>query len=250
MWFVRGLLAAALVAASPSYFAGPARSGESVTYRVTTTMGAQETPNVSTLVITWTPAAHMFARLAGASGAAVLVNRENDGSLSLAVPNPVGSAAPTIVVLLGQLNFPGHLAGALNGSDHAQTAMSITPPAPTSTSSPAPQTSPAPVVVPLDVNLVRSSTGATLIADGNSKQNGASRSGREGRGGSTGGWRSGGSGRSRSDSAEKTSIVDIAVEAVFDQSGTLEHSTYRETFTSATNSSQTVEHTITIDRVK
>jgi hypothetical protein len=244
MWLVHGLLAAALVAVAPSYFAGPARSGESVTYRVTTTIGAQETPSVSTLVLTWMPAAHMFARLSGAAGAAVLVNRENDGSLSLAAPNPISPTVATIAVLLGQLNFPGHLAGTLNRSDHTQTSMSITPPAPTSTASP------GPVIVPLDVNLVSSGTGATLIADGNSKQNGASRSGREGRGGSMGGWHSGGSGRSRGDAAEKTPTVDIAVEAVFDQAGTLEHSTYRETFTSAANGSPTVEHTITIDRIK
>ncbi len=250
MWLLHGLLAAAVVAVAPSYFAGPARSGESITYRVTTTVGAQETPSVATLVITWTPAAHMFARLSGAPGTAALVNRENDGSLSIAAPNPMDPTATTIAMLLGQLNFPGHLAGTLNGSDHVQTSMSVTPPAPTSTSSPAPQISPGPVIVPLDVNLVSSSTGATLIADGNSKQNDGSRSGREGRRGSMGGRHSGGPGRSRSDSADKTPTVDIAVEAVFDQSGTLEHSTYRETFTSATNGSQTVEHTITIDRIK
>jgi hypothetical protein len=250
MWLVHGLLAAAFVAVAPSYFAGPAHSGESVTYRVTTTMGAQETPNVSTLVITWTPAARMFARLSGAPGAAVLVNRENDGSLALAAPNPIDPMASTIAVLLGQLNFPGHLAGTLNGSDHAQTSMSVTPPAPVSGSSPAPQQAPGPVTVPLDVNLVNSGAGATLIADGNSKQNGASRSGRQGRGGSMGSWRSGGSGRSRSDAPQKNPTVDIAVEAVFDQSGTLAHSTYRETFTSAANGSQPVEHTITIDRIK
>lgn len=250
MSFVHGLLAAALLAVAPSFFAGPAHVGERVTYRVSTTMGApQATPNVSTLVITWTTGARLFARLSTSlPGAAVAVARNGDGTLSVA-PNPSNPITGSIETLLGQLNFPGLLAARLNGSEHAQTTLSVAPPASTA------QATPAPVIVPLDLSLVSSSASATLIAEGNTDQNASSRSARGGSGGgrpggSMGGWHSSGSGRSRNGSTVNRPSIDIAAEAVFDQSGSLEHATYRETITtSSSNGSQTVEHTITIDRV-
>jgi len=255
MFFAHGLLAAALLAVPPSFFAGPAHVGERVTYQVTTTMGAPPaTPNVSTLVITWTTGARLFARLsAGLPGAAVAVARNGDGTLSVASPNPSNPTTASIETLLEQLNFPGLLAARLDGSDHAQTTLSVTPPVSTA------QASPEPVVVPVDLSLVNSSASATLIAEGNTSQNASSHSGRGGSGGgrpggstggSMGGWHSSGSGRGRNGSTGNRPSIEIAAEAIFDQSGSLEHATYRETITTpSSNGSQTVEHTITIDRV-
>gem|GEM_PF-5836785 len=259
---MHGLLAAAVLVANPTFFAGPAHAGQSVTYRVTHTVGSQQTPNVSTLVITWTSATQLFARLSGsAPNAAVAVMRSNGGPLSIASPNPNDQTASSVATLLDQLNFPGQLAGYLDGSDHTQMSLSVQPPAPATTASPAAQQSPPPpVTVPVDISLVKSSLSATLIAEGNTNQNASSHSDRGGRGGnmgggwhggSMGGWRSGGSGRSQNGSANKSPAVEIAVEAIFDQYGSLEHATYRETFTSTSSGGkQTVEHTITIDRVK
>jgi uncharacterized membrane protein YgcG len=254
MFFVHGLLAATLLTVAPAFFAGPAHVGERVTYQVSTTIGApQATPDVSTLVITWTSGTRLFARLSTAlPGAAVAVQRNGDGTLSIASPTPSNPKAASIETLLGLLNFPGLLAARLSGSDHAQTTLSVTPPASTA------QPSPEPVIVPLDLSLVSSSASATLIADGNTGQN-ASHSGRGGSGGgrpggstggSMGGWHSSGSGRSRNGSTANRPSINIAAEAIFDLSGSLEHATYRETIaTPSSNGAQTVEHTITIDRV-
>ena len=68
-------------------------------------------------------------------------------------------------------------------------------------------------------------------------------------GGSMGGWH-GRSGRNQDQSNGKTPSVDIALQAIFDQAGVLQHATFRETFTTpSSNGTQTVENTITIDRV-
>ncbi|MGB6061480.1 MAG: hypothetical protein WBG27_07255, partial [Candidatus Aquilonibacter sp.] len=255
MLFAHGLLAAALLAVAPSFFAGPAHVGDRVTYEISTAMGAAPaTPNVSTLMISWTTGTRLFARLStGLPGSAVALTRNGDGTLSVASPNPSDPAIASIQTLLGQLNFPGLLAARLDGSDHAQTTLTVAPPAPTASASP------APVIVPLDLSLVSSSAGTTLIAQGNTNQNASSRSGRSGSGGgrrggsmggSMGGWHSSGSVRSQNGSTGKGPSIDIAAEAIFDQSGSLEHATYRETITTpSSNGSQSVEHTITIDRV-
>jgi uncharacterized membrane protein YgcG len=261
MFFAHGLLAAALLAVVPTFFAGPAHAGERVTYQISAAVGApQATPNVSTLVIAMTTGARLFARLSTSlPGDAVLVARNADSTLSVASPNPNNPTTASIETLLGQLNFPGLLAARLDGSDHAQTTLSVAPPVPTAQSTSAPQSTPAPVIVPLDLSLVSSSAGATLIAQGNTDENPSSRSGRSGSGGSRsggsmggpmGGWHSSGSGRSRNGSTGNKPSIEIAAEAIFDQSGSLEHATYRETITTPSSSgSQAVEHTITIDRV-
>ena len=255
MFLAQGLLAAALVAVAPSFFAGPAHVGDRVTYQVSTTMGApQATPSASTLVISWTTGTRLFARLStGVPGSAVALTRNGDGTLSVASPNPSSPDTASIQTLLGQLNFPGLLAARLGGSDHAQTTLTVAPPAPAASASP------APVIVPLDLSLVSSSASTSLIAEGNTNQNASSRSGRSGSGGGRpggsmggqmGGWHSSESGRSRNGSTGKGPSIDIAAEAIFDQSGSLEHATYRETITTASSSgSQSVEHTITVDRV-
>ena len=254
MFFAHGLLAAALLAVAPSFFAGPAQVGEHVTYQVSTTMGAAPaTPNVSTLVITWTAGTRLFARFSNSSpGSAVVLTRNGDGTLSVASPNPDDPTTASIETIFGQLNFPGLLAARLNGSDHAQTTLTVARPAPSASATP------APVIVPLDLSLVSSSASTTLIAQGNTNQNASSRFGRGGSGGGRpsgsmggqmGGWHSSGAERSRNGSTGTRPSVDIAAEAIFDQSGSLEHATYRETITTPSSSgSQTVEHTITIDR--
>jgi hypothetical protein len=64
-----------------------------------------------------------------------------------------------------------------------------------------------------------------------------------------GGWQSRRPARSQGQSNGKAPTVDIAMQAIFDRSGVLLHATYRETFMAQSSSgSQTVEHTITIDR--
>jgi hypothetical protein len=73
-------------------------------------------------------------------------------------------------------------------------------------------------------------------------------------GGMGGGWTGGGGWRSRDSdrgngSSAQTPRVDFALEAVFDQSGSLEHATFRETFASTTKGAQTVDETFTIDRI-
>ncbi|HTV91657.1 MAG TPA: hypothetical protein VMG98_02980 [Verrucomicrobiae bacterium] len=188
MSFLCGLLLAA-VAAPSSFFAGPAKVGDSVTYRVTTTIGAQTAPNVATIAVTWSAPAKLYARVAGStSQAALAVTRAPDGQLSVASPSATDPTAPLIATLLGQLNFPGHLAASLDGSDHAQTSLDVTPPAPQSTASPAPKT-PATVNVPLDVNLLSGTSALTLLAEGTSSHQASGR-GRGGRGGGMGGeWR-------------------------------------------------------------
>jgi uncharacterized membrane protein YgcG len=262
MPFLCSLLAAG-IAVPPAFFAGPAKVGDSVTYRVSTAMSATQAPDVSTIVITWKAPAKEYARLGGTTVAALAVTRSADGQLSVAA-NPADPSAASIVTILNQLNFPGRVAASLGGSDHAQMSMSITPPAPSTTASPAPARAPLPVNVPLDVNLLSGTSDVTLIAEGNSNQRGSSsaggRGGRSGgmgggwpggsTGGSMGGWHSNHSGRSQEQSNDKSPSVDIAIQAIFDQSGALQHATYRERFTTQSSSgAQTVEHTITIDRV-
>jgi hypothetical protein len=263
------LVLAALVAqftpptVGATLFAGPVHAGESVAYRVTTTTGEEtrETPNVVTVILTKT-ATRMYARIANANAAATtssVVARDSDGKLSIVSPSP---GDPALTTVLAQLNFPAQLAATLAGNDHAQTSLSVRPPVPSSTASPAPLL-PEPVPVPMTVDMIRSDTsGATLIADGNSQHNaqqsdrgngGGRRSGGMGgggwqRGGSGGGWQRG---NASPPPGGKPPDVEIAVEAQFDQNGTLAHETYRETFTmSSPNGSKTVERTITIDRVK
>ena len=262
MFFLSGLLAMG-VSAPPSLFAGPAKVGDSVTYRVSKTMGATQAPDVSTLVITWKAPAKLYARLAGSPVAALTVTRSADGQLSLAAPNPADPSAASIAVLLDQLNFPGRVAASLGGADHAQMSMSITPPAPSSSASPAPAQAPLPVDVPLDINLLRNTSGITLIADGNSNQRGSSFGGdRGGRGGgmgssrqggsmgsSMGGWHSSRSGRGQPQSNANTPSIDIAIQANYDLAGVLQHALYRESFSTRSSGSPTIEHTITIDRV-
>ncbi len=250
-------LLVATVAAPSSFFAGPVKAGDSVTYRISTTMSAQSAPNVSTIVVTWKAPAKLYARLLGETSAGALaVTRAADGQLSLAGPNPADPNASAITTLLDQLNFPGHLAASLEGSDHAQTSLDVTPPVPASSASPAPPRSPKPVTVPLDINLLNGPSAVTLIAEGNSSHNassfGGDRGGRGGgMGGSMGGWRGRSGRRDEDQSSGKSPTVDIAVQAIFDPSGALAHATYRETFTTqSSGSSQTVEHTITIDRVQ
>jgi hypothetical protein len=166
---------------------------------------------------------------------------------AVAASNPADPTAAEIATLLGQLNFPGHLAASLDGSDHAQTSLNVTPPAPASPTSPAPKP-PAPVNVPLDVNLLSGASAVTLIAQGTSSQRDSSYGGRSG--GSMGGWQSRRPQRSQEQSSGKAPTVNIAMQAIFDQSGVLQHATYRETFTTQSSSGpQTVEHTITIDRI-
>jgi len=251
------LLVAAVVAPS-SFFAGPAKVGDSVTYRIATTLDAQSAPSVSTIVLTWKAPAKLYARLAGGTSAGVVaVTRSGDGQLSLAAPNPGDAAAASIATILGQLNFPGHLAATLDGSDHTQTSLNIAPPAPASTASPAPR-APATVNVPLDVNLLNGSSGVTLIAEGDSSRNQSSYGGeRGGRGGMGGGWPGGEmcgwhgrSDRNQEQSNGKAPAVDVAMQAIFDQTGVLQHATYRERFTTQSSSGpHIVEHTITIDLV-
>jgi uncharacterized membrane protein YgcG len=253
-----GLAQATLPANAAVLFAGPAQVGQSVTYRITRSMAAQETPDVSTVVITWKTPARLFARVSSSNpSVAVIVTRGNDGKLSIGAP-PNDATTELVATLLNQLNFPGQLAALLGGSDHGQTTLSV--PVPSSTASPAPQKSPAPALVPANVDIVNNGGSITLIADGNSNQNSSSRSGGGRRGGSMGGgwhgssmggWHSGGSGQDDNRSSGNTPSVEIAVDALFDQSGVLEHETYRETFTShSSNGAQTTEHTITIDRLK
>ncbi len=263
MPFLCSLLAAA-VAVPPAFFAGPAQAGDSVTYRVSTTMSAAQAPDVSTIVVTWKAPAKLYARLAGSTAAALTVTRAADGQLSLAA-NPVDPNAASIAALLNQLNFPGHVAGSLDASDHAQMSLSVTPPAPSTTASPAPARPPQPLIVSLDVNLLSDTSTVTLIATGSSSNQRGSPSagGRGGRGGGMGGWPGGSmggsmggwhssnrSGRSQEQSNAKGPSVDIALQAIFDPTGVLQHATYRERFTIQSSSgAQTVEHTITIDRV-
>jgi hypothetical protein len=244
------LLCTLLIAAvAPStFFAGPAKVGDSVTYRISTTMSAAQTaPDVSTIVLSWKAPAKFYARLAASNAApALAVTRAADGQLAPAAPDPSDPTAATIGTLLDQLNFPGHLAATLDGSDHAQTSLNVTPPAPASSASPAPRPA-APVNVPLDVNLLGGESAVTIIAQGNSSQRGSSYGGRSG--GAMGGWQSRRPARSQGQSNGKAPTVDIAMQAIFDRSGVLLHATYRETFTAQSPSgSQTVEHTITIDR--
>ncbi len=264
MFFLCGLLAMG-VTAPPVLFAGPAKVGDSVTYRVSKTMAATQAPDVSTIVITWRGPAKLYARLAGGSAAALTVTRTADGQLSLAAPNPADPSAAVIAMLLDQLNFPGRVAASLGGADHAQMSMSITPPTPSSSASPAPARSPLPLLpvdVPLDINLLRNTSGVTLIADGNSNQRGSPSGGdRGGRGGgmggshqggsmsgSMGGWHSSRSGRGQQQSNENTPSIDIAIQANYDLSGVLQHAMYRESFTTRSSGAPTIEHTITIDR--
>lgn len=257
MSFLCSLLAAG-IAVPPSFFAGPAKAGDTVTYRVSTALTAGQPPQVSTLVVSWKGPAKLYARLAGSTVAALAVTRAVDGQLSLTAPNPADPSAPSINALLNQLNFPGRVAASLSGSDHAQMSLSVTPPAPSSTASPSPTSSQLPVNVSLDVNLFSDTSGVTLIAEGNSNQRGSSPGGERG-GSMGGGWpggqmggrqRSGASQRSRSGSDNRGPTVDIAMHAVFDQSGMLQHATYRERFsTQSSSGAQAVEHTITIDRV-
>ncbi len=245
------------------FFAGPAQVGQSVTYQITGTISTQAAPRVSKLVLTWTAPTRLYARLVGSgASAAVSVTRAGDGMLSVATPS--SSDAADVANLLNQLNFPGTMAGRLNGSDHSETTLTIAPlaPASTSTSSPAAQQTPSPVTVPVNLDLVYSNGSSTLIADGNSNRNGAPDSGfgrrgggmSGGMGGMGGGWMGGG-GRSRGsdqsgeESAPKAPPVGFALAALFDQSGSLQHATFREYFASTTKGGSPIEETFTIDRV-
>ena len=224
-------------------FAGPAHVGQSFTYRITSVV-SQAAPNVSTLVLTWTAPTHLYARLSGnGATATVSITRADDGTLAVGSSN--SSDAAEVATLLGQLNFPGAVAAKLNGSEHVQMTMNVTPPTPVPSGSPAPaaQKSPAPVAVPLNVDLITTDTSATLIANGS----GSNREGsfdRPMRGG--GGWRSRDSDESRN---EPPQPANIALDAVFDQSGSLEHATFRETFPSKTKGAQPIERTLTIERI-
>jgi len=258
------VVVSAIIAAN-TFFAGPAHVGDTVTYRVTTTTGAaQETPNVNTVVVTWKTASRVYARLVnGSPGSAVIVTRDGSGRLTMAAPNPNDPTSVTIGAVLDQLNFPGQLAGTLDGSDHTQTTLRVTPPAPASTPSPAPQRSPDAVAVQMNVNLIGSSLSSTLIAEGNTQRSSSAgrsggRPGGAGGGFPPGGGRQSGGGRRGSGPAgdsggpsNRGPAIDIALEATFDQDGVLQHETYRETFTTQSSSGpQAVERTITSDQVK
>jgi hypothetical protein len=66
------------------FFAGPAHVGQSSTYRVTSTISTQATSKVSTLILTWTAPARLYARLSGDGPAtAVSITRGSDGALSV-----------------------------------------------------------------------------------------------------------------------------------------------------------------------
>ncbi|HUA09661.1 MAG TPA: hypothetical protein VMA98_10325 [Candidatus Acidoferrales bacterium] len=221
------------------FFAGPAHAGQSFTYRVTTTLSTQASPAVSTLVLTWAAPARIYARISGdGSAPAIDITRAGDGTLSVTASAASGSAdAGAIATLLAQLDFPASVATKLDGSDHGQFVMNVSPP-----TAPAPQKSPAPVAVPLNVDLISTANSATLIADGNStRRDTDSSSWRRG-----GGWRSRDADSSREDSSQP---AGIALEAVFDQSGSLEHATFRETFPSPTKGAQPIEKTLTIERI-
>jgi hypothetical protein len=243
------------------FFAGPAQVGQTVSYRITGTLSTQAAPRVSTLVLTWTAPTRLYARLTGSGpSAAVSITRAGDGMLSIGTSSSGDAAA--VAALLNQLNFAGTLAARLNGSDHAQTTLSIVPlaPAPANTSAVAAQQSPAPVTVPVNLDLVYSDASSTLIADGNStNRNGPPDSGfgrrGGGMGGMGGGWMGGGGGRSRNSdqstdgSSAKAPPVGFALEALFDQSGSLQHATFREYFASTNKGAQSIEETFTIDRI-
>lgn len=243
------------------FFAGPAQVGQTVTYQITGSLSTQATPTISKLVLTWTAPTRLYARLIGSGpSAAVSITRAGDGALS--VGSSSSADAANVANLINQVNFPGTMAGRLNGSDHAQTTLTIAPLAATaaSTSSQAAQQTPAPVTVPVNLDLVYANGGSTLIADGNStNRNGPPESGfgrrGGGMGGMGGGWMGGG-GRSRSsdqgedESNAKAPPIGFALEALFDQSGSLQHATFREYFASTTKGGQPVEETFTIDRVE
>jgi hypothetical protein len=244
-------------------FAGPAHVGQSSTYRVTGTLSTQATPKVSTLILTWTAPTRLYARVAnGESATAVSIVRDSDGILSVATPTATDAATAEVATLLNQLNFPSFVGARLNGSDHTQTTLSILPPAPApaSTSAPAPQRSPGPVPVPINVDLVSGSDDTTLIADGNSaKRNFSSGSGfgrRGGMGGMGGGmgggrWPSRNGDQSGDGSMEPPPTpTSFVLEAEFDQSGSLQHARYRETFASTTKGTPAVEETFAIDRIE
>jgi hypothetical protein len=245
------------------FFAGPAQVGQSFTYRVTGTVSTQATPEVYTLVLSWTAPKRLYARLSGSDPtAAVSITRAGNGTLSVATPNANDAGTAAVAALLAQLNFPATLAARLNGADHTQTTFNFAPraPVPASSSAPSAQPSPASVAVPLDVDLVNSGASATLIADGNSTNRDLpSDSGYGRRGGGMGGmgggwtggggWRSRGADQSRNGSTGETPSAGLALEAVFDQSGSLQHATFRETFPSETKGAQPVEETFIIDRI-
>lgn len=243
-------------------FAGPAQVGQSVTYQITGALSTQAAPRVSKLVLTWTAPTRLYARLDGSGPSAVVsITRAGDGMLSVSSSS---ADAAAVAPLLNQLNFPGTLAARLNGSDHAQTTLSIVSlaAAPTGTSSPAAQQTPGPVTVPVNLDLVYNpaTSSATLIADGNStNRNGPPDSGFGRRGGGMGGgmgggWMGGG-GRSRDSdqSGDGSNVqappVGFALTALFDLSGSLQHATFREYFASKTKGAQAIEETFTIDRI-
>lgn len=225
------------------FFAGPAHVGQSFTYRVTGTLSTQATPSVSTLILTWSAPTRLYARLASGDPAAVSIVRDSNGTLSVATPGANDAGTTEVATLLNQLNFPATLAARLNGSDHTQTTLSIVPP---------PPASPAPVSVPANVDLVNGETSATLIADGSStNRNSSSDSGYSRRGGGRMGGGSWGSrnGDESGDGSTSTTPTGFALSAVFDQSGSLQHATFRETFASKTKGAQPIEETFTIDRI-
>jgi hypothetical protein len=233
-------------------FAGPAHVGQSYTYRVTGTLSTQATPKVSTLILTWTAPTRLYARLSDSGAAtAVSITRDSDGALSVDPASTNNAGAAEVASLLNQLNFPGAVAARLNGSEHAQTTLSIAPPV----------ASPSPVSVPVNIDLVNSSESATLIADGSStNRNSPSDSGYGQRGGGMGGghmgggWNGGGwhsRDPEQNGNGESTQMppVGFALAAAFDPSGSLEHATFRETFASKTKGAQPIEETFTIDRI-
>jgi hypothetical protein len=235
------------------FFAGPAHVGQSFTYHITGTLSTQAAPNVSTLVLTWTAPTRLYARLSGSGDtAAVSITRADNGMLSVPTSGANDAGAAAVATLLNQLNFPGLLAARLNGSDHAQTTLSITPLAP--------QKSLDPVSVAVNLDLVNSSENATLIADGNSTKRNASPGsgygGRRGGGmgggwmGRGGGWQSQGSDQNPDEQTAQEPPVGFALEAAFDQSGSLQHATYREIFASTTKGAAPIEETFIIDRIE
>jgi uncharacterized membrane protein YgcG len=233
-------------------FAGPAHVGQSLTYRVTGTLSTQAAPTVSTLILNWTAPTRLYARLSEGNPTAVSIVRDSQGILSVATPNANDAGTAVVANLLNQLNFPAVLAARLNGADHTQTTLSISPPAPAS---------PAPASVQTNVDLVSNDAGATLIADGNSANRSRSSDSGYGRrgggmGGPMGGGRMGGGswGGSRNEDqsgeSEGTTPTGFALEAAFDPSGSLQHAVYREFFASTKKGTPAIEETFVIDRIE
>ena len=182
------------VSAPPSLFAGPAEAGDSVTYRVSKTMGATQAPDVWTLVITWKAPAKLYARLAGSPGCGA--NRDAlrrrptfaGGTEPRRSLRCIDCGAPRSIEFSRARCCVARWCRPCADVDEHHAAGAF------ERASPAPAQAPPPVDVPLDINLLRNTSGITLIADGNSNQRGSSFGGdRGGRGGGMGSSRQGGS---------------------------------------------------------